>query len=236
MKLTPKLLVTLVCLGWLVKTSSAEAYTPTQDYLTRTVQGWQIKISPELYYQHPDDYRQLARLLSQKLIEHKRVLPAWANYRLKNMTFWLEWNDPANPGGVYHPSREWLIEHGFNPDMAGCIEIGNARNFVSWASSDQPMLLLHELAHAYHHQVLSYEQPDILAAYQQAKASGKYQRVKRGTDALVQAYALTNEKEYFAESSEAFFGKNDFYPYLRNDLRDFDPTIYRLMPKLWQIN
>jgi len=39
--------------------------------------------------------------------------------------------------------------------------------------------------------------------------------------------------EYFAESTEAFFGTNDFYPFIRPELREFDPEMFNLLTKLW---
>ncbi len=46
---------------------------------------------------------------------------------------------------------------------------------------------------------------------------------------------MTDHKEYFAESTEAFFGRNDFYPFTRDQLREHDPEMYRLLMKLWQV-
>ena len=54
---------------------------------------------------------------------------------------------------AYHPDPGWLREHGMNPEKARCVEVANARNFLNW-TRDQPWMVLHELAHAYHHQFL----------------------------------------------------------------------------------
>ncbi len=48
------------------------------------------------------------------------------------------------------------------------------------------------------------------------------------------AYALTNELEYFAELSEAYLGKNDFYPYNRKQLEQYDPDGYAIMKNIWK--
>jgi hypothetical protein len=39
--------------------------------------------------------------------------------------------------------------------------------------------------------------------------------------------------EYFAEASEAFFGKNDFHPFVRSELKQNDPEMFVLLKKLW---
>lgn len=48
------------------------------------------------------------------------------------------------------------------------------------------------------------------------------------------AYALTNELEYFAELSEAYLGRNDFYPYNRKQLEKYDSVGYGVMKTIWK--
>ena len=93
--------------------------------------------------------------------------------------------------------------------------------------------MLHELAHAYHFLVLGERHPGIAAAYRQAVERKLYDEVEHASGAKRRAYALRNEKEYFAELSEAYFGKNDFYPFSRADLQKHDPAGYRLLDQLW---
>ncbi len=214
----------------------AQRPAPTASYTRKSIQGWQVLVSAELGKQHPTEAAQVEKHLSLKLAELRQLLPTQALKQLKDVKIWLEWQDPANPGGVYHPSADWLREHGFNPDMAGGIELGNARNFLAWSQNhDQPLMVLHEFAHAYHHQILGYDRQDIQQAYTQAKAAGNYRHVTRHVGPPGPAYAMTNAQEYFAESSEAFFGSNDFYPYVRSELKSVDPHMYKLLFKLWKI-
>lgn len=46
-------------------------------------------------------------------------------------------------------------------------------------------------------------------------------------------YALQTVREYFAETSEAYFGTNDCYPFVRAELKPHDPRMYELLGKLW---
>ena len=46
---------------------------------------------------------------------------------------------------------------------------------------------------------------------------------------------MNNDQEYFAESTEAFFGTNDFYPFVRSELQQHDPNMYQLLKKLWKV-
>ena len=43
-----------------------------------------------------------------------------------------------------------------------------------------------------------------------ALESGDYEAVKNHAGKTMRAYAMTDQMEYFAESTEAFFGQNDF--------------------------
>jgi len=42
-------------------------------------------------------------------------------------------------------------------------------------------------------------------------------------------YALTNEREFFAEMTEAYFGMNDFAPFNRGELLAQEPEIHALL-------
>jgi hypothetical protein len=62
---------------------------------------------------------------------------------------------------------------------------------------------------------------------------GLYARVRYVHGGEQKAYATTDPKEYFAETSEAYFGKNDFYPFTREELKRFDPVGFQLMEQVW---
>ena len=48
--------------------------------------------------------------------------------------------------------------------------------------------------------------------------------------------ALTNHKEYFAEMSEAYFWTNDFYPFVKAELREIDPAMFELLGEVWRVD
>ncbi len=178
-----------------------KSYTPTDDYKRESKRGWMILVSKELLANDRITAQACLELLDCKLLEISRVVPAGALSKIRSVPIWIEQNNPQVPGGNYHPSRDWLTNHGMNPDKAKAVDFGNAKNFLEW-SLDQPMLVLHELAHAYHDQVLGFEDADIKSAYNRAKASGTYDSVLRSNGRYQKAYAMTCEKEYFAELTE----------------------------------
>jgi len=44
---------------------------------------------------------------------------------------------------------------------------------------------------------------------------------------------MTDQKEFFAEMTESFFGSNDFYPFVPGELKRAEPEIYALMETIW---
>lgn len=221
-------LLVLVCLLLATK----PPYDPTSNYEVRQIEGWKVYVNKRLLRAEGDVASETLKLLETKLYEINRVVPRPALDRLHEVAIWLELEDKQFECGCYHPSRKWLVEHGVNPDKARSVEIANAANFLRF-SLDQPSLVLHELAHAYHHRVLGYDNAEILAAYRRAVESKSYESVLRYNGRRERAYAIKNAQEYFAELSEAFFGTNDYYPFVRAEIKEHDPHMYGLLKKLW---
>ncbi len=96
-------------------------------------------------------------------------------------------------------------------------------------------MVLHELAHGYHQRVLGEDFPALRRCFEQARARGQYEAVRHVNGRTVRHYALTNLKEYFAEGTEAFFGTNDFYPFVRAELRQHDPALAALLAEIWEV-
>ena len=96
-------------------------------------------------------------------------------------------------------------------------------------------MVLHELAHAYHDQVFGYDHAGVEAALAAAREAGTYERVLHFDWETVRAYALNNPMEYFAEMTEAYFGTNDFYPFVRAELKEVDPRVFELLEKVWGV-
>jgi hypothetical protein len=95
-------------------------------------------------------------------------------------------------------------------------------------------MVLHELAHGYHHRFLGgYENPEIAAVYRRAVEGKSYESVLHWDNKMARAYVLNNPQEYFAELTEAWFGTNDFYPFVRAEVTKHDPEGAKLLRKLW---
>ncbi len=202
-------------------------------YRTSKVSGWNVAASDRLYEQDAAMAEHALELLRGQLTEVARLMPAGRLEKLRAVPLWLS-PTPAGgkASGEYHPSADWLREHGRNAAMAKSIEFTNVAIFDQEIRR-MPMMALHELAHAYHDRVLGFDNPEIEAAYRQAVASKSYEAIKRSNGNVERAYALTNAKEYFAETTEAFFGRNDFFPFTRDELRQHDPKMDKLLERIW---
>lgn len=173
-----------------------------------------------------------------KAIEAVVPGPALDLLRARN-TLWISPRLAERPGfsgrGMcFHESREWVSGHGLGAERFRGIEICNADDYLLWRA-EQPMMVLHELAHAYH-EAIRPDDDDLRAAFQQAVSSGRYERVAHvlaGPGELRRAYAITNDREYFAELTEAYFGRNDFAPMDRPALLEFDPEGARAVSDAW---
>ena len=97
----------------------------------------------------------------------------------------------------------------------------------------QPWSILHELAHAYHDQVLGFDEPRLVAAWQQFRASGNYTSVLTSYGAMREHYGINNAKEFFAEMTESYFGSNDFFPFVAGELKQAEPGIFALLAAIW---
>ncbi len=211
--------------------AQTNSFDPESAYALRQIEGWRILVNQKLLAE-TNLCEQTIKVLSMHLYQITRVVPAPALARMREIPIWVELNDRLFPGMCFHPSRDWLASHGVNPAKTDGVELANAKNFLSW-SMEQPCMVLHELAHGYHHRVLGDDDADILRCFKHAQGAGLYASVLRANGHHERHYAMTNEKEYFAESTEAFFGVNDFYPFVRAELKEYDPDMYALQCKVW---
>ena len=211
-----------------------QAYIPTADYERRDIHGWAVYLSPQLL---ADELSEATTTeLGVQLYRIQRRLPPAAVRELRKVPIWMELDAPKPLCMAYHPQgTEWLALHSMNPDKQGAVDCGSARRFVEW-TQQQPWMLLHELAHAFHDRLpQGFENPEVLAAFDAAKNAGLYEHVLRWSGRDERAYALNNQMEYFAEITEAYFAHNDYFPFVRAELARYDPQGLKLMKTLWGV-
>lgn len=202
---------------------------PLDSYARMDIAGWEVLVSGR-YAGHDDLRGQVLDEVRCQLHRARLIVPADPLQKLQQVKIFIEYDYPHRT--QYHPNKQWLIEHGYIPEKTGTVEVANAKNLLSWRKTPISSLL-HELFHAYHDQTLGFDEPRIKAAFETAKASGKYDNVLLQNGHTVRHYALTDHKEFFAELSESYFWVNDFYPFNRAELQQYDPETFKLMQDLW---
>jgi hypothetical protein len=196
------------------------------------IEGWKIHIQPVLL--RTDNGKQSVRMLADHLHRISILIPEEPLKKMRTLEIWIEEDHPTLKSMQYHPSLGWLENNGHDPRLAKKVHIPVAAHLLSRQQLlKHPAVVLHELAHAYHDQILDFDHPEILEAYKKAEAAGIYEEVLLYTGKKVRHYGLTNHKEYFAEATEAYFYRNDFYPFVRAELELHDPAIHMVLGKIW---
>ncbi len=229
----------VLCIGFLALLLSSLTATAAS-HQTNAIEGWRVLVSERLLAEDKAATEKALELLRLQLQEIVRVVPAPAVAKLREVTLWFSPEYPGvKPRAEYHPGAGWLRDNGRDPVMAKGVEFTDVRDFEK-EMKRMPNFTLHELAHGYHDRVLpdGFGNKEIKAAYARAKASKSYNKVERWfgngrPNTKEKAYAMTSPMEYFAETTESFFSRNDFFPFTRAELKQHDPEMEQLLGNLW---
>jgi len=207
---------------------------PAFDPVKVELEGWTVHVEPSLLNgEHKELGMRALQMLGNHLQRVAILLPAEQLGKMRKLEIWLERHHELG-GMQYHPDLDWLVENGYDPRLVKKVHIPRAEELLSRQQMlKHPAVILHELAHSYHDQVLTFDHAAIVEAYDLAMKEKLYDKSLLYTGEFVRHYGATNHKEYFAESTEAYFYHNDFYPFVRAELKQHDPRAYTLMEKTW---
>ncbi len=215
--------------------SAAEPAPLPEAHEVKDVEGWQVRVDQRLLAEENQALgTEALTLLADRLRDIKRRLPDDRIEQLQKVVIQLDLSHGRMTSMQYHPSAGWLRDNGYSEELERCVHIPVAAGFISPGHQQvQPWSVLHELAHAYHDQVLDFRNVKVSAAYRAYESSGEGKQVAHMRGYRTDHYALTDAKEFFAEMSEAYIGQNDFYPFNRGELRLAFPAIDQLMAEIW---
>ncbi len=205
------------------------------DPVLKDIEGWKVHVDPALVDgEHREEGAKALTMLANHLQRIKILVPRGPLEKLQTIEIWIEHRHPKLGAMQYHPSEGWLRDHGHDVRLTRKVHITRASELLSRGQLlKHPAVILHELAHGYHDQVLSFDNKDIIAAFEKAKEAGTYESVLLYTGENVRHYGLSNHKEYFAEGTEAYFYRNDFYPFVRAELKRHDAELHDVLEKVW---
>lgn len=202
----------------------------------QTIEGWTVHVDPAMLEggKHAEEGAKALKMLANHLQRISILVPEDRLEKMKTLEIWIEHHHPSLGAMQYHPSVGWLKSNGHDPRLHRKVHVVRAGALLSRGQMmKHPAVILHELAHAYHDQILSFNHKKIIDAFKKAEASKSYEKVLLFNGQTVRHYALSNHKEYFAEATEAYFYRNDFYPFVRAELKQHDPTIHDVLEEVW---
>lgn len=202
----------------------------------RVIEGWKVRVDRRLLPggEHEALGKTALGLIEADLRRIQILVPADRLAKLKTVPIVLDHECGDLKPMQYHPSADWLENNGYERSLARCVHIPRAAGYTDPKHVfTQPSCLLHELAHAFHDQVLGFDHQPVKSAFARAQLEKKYESVLFIRGGERRHYALTNHKEYFAEATEAWFGTNDFYPFVRSELEEHDPGLAKVLREVW---
>jgi hypothetical protein len=204
-------------------------------HTVRDIEGWTVRVDDRLLNgDHAAVGVRALKLLEARLVAITAVVPEESLAKLRRITIELDLNYGDLKVMQYHPQAGWLKSHGYSEQLEKCVHIPQAEDFLSPAENlRMPWVVLHELAHGLHDQMLGFDEPRIAEAWKKFRDSGKYNSVLTTSGKMREHYGLTDQKEFFAELTECYFGSNDFYPFVAGELKQSEPEIFALLTEIW---
>ncbi|MCH8044162.1 MAG: hypothetical protein IID44_10645 [Planctomycetes bacterium] len=212
----------------LLATRGAGAFEPTSQYVVKEIAGWKVYVHRDLL---PGGKQRETGAPALKKLEHglamaRQMVADGPLKKLQKVKIWLEVDSTRGKHGrtsayQYHPGLDWLKKMDFNPQKLKCVEFGNAASLAKRSDFKTVYVTMHELAHALHHQVYTFEDPDVIAAHKRAREEGKYPP----RDWVVRA----NHKEFFAGLSTRYFESEE----VRKQLAERDPVFAKKLEEFW---
>ncbi len=209
-------------------TTVANAYEPAGRYKLQDIEGWQVYVHRDLL---PDGKQQdigapALRQLKYGLSKTKQMVANDALKKLQAVKIWLEVDSTRGKHGhtsgyQYHPGLDWLKKMDFHPKKLKCVEYGNAASLGKRSDFKTVQVTMHELAHAFHDQVLDFNHLDVIRAHQRAREEGKYPE----RDWVVRA----NHKEFYAGLVTRYFESEE----RRKEIVERDPIFAAQLEKQW---
>ncbi len=164
--------------------------------VVQEIEGWKVYVDPALLSgEHEEDGALALKMLANHLQRISILVPEKQLAELRRVGIWIEWSHPELGSMQYHPGEEWLVNQGYDPRLVKKVHIPRAKELYSRQQMlKHPAVILHELAHAYHDQVLTFEHAGIMDAYTAAMEKGNYKKVMLFDGREVEHYATTNHK------------------------------------------
>ncbi len=206
-------------------------------YKRYTVEGFTVLVSHDVLKADVSKYEvKPIDVLHRELKTITKIMTPKQVDTLRKLVIWAEWDEATeltngrngSAVAVYYGGHQAsLLAQGKHPLKAKTVTVLSTKGLTE---EHQPKrdsgrcVLLHELAHAVHDQLLGRDHAGIRAAFTQAMERKLYDKGQ---------YISTNEAEFFAEVTSAYFDQLHHFPQTRDDLKKHDPVAHKLMEDIW---
>lgn len=215
---------------------------PKREYKAVKLGRWTIEVDQQLIKEAPEIATKATKRLRENIDEVFRLIPKASHPKLKQLRFFLLYG-PKSRGGGRNNGLEYFSPEApkyyplLDERWKSTIIVYSAENYTQISDLWALKALIHEFGHAYHLENWQEKQPHIMEAWQNAVDSKLYLDVKEEKGIIIpEAYAHTNQLEYFAELTAMYFAKCNYEPVDRAALKKYDPMGYEMIRKMWGLS
>jgi hypothetical protein len=215
------------------KTKSTANNGIPRTYMVENIAGWTINVEDTVWLKRPSLTRECLAAIDKSLSKIAATLPPQSLERLRSIPIYLT-DTRSVPAPVHtHRDKRWLAAHGEDIEKVNAVDICDPDKIVSYLATKDPGLLL-EFSFAYQQLFLTASDQDTLRQiYTSALSEGKY-RLVASDRGVRQTPAAYDESQMFVSGSQAYWGRNDFYPFTRAELKEYDPKLHDFLKLVWE--
>lgn len=199
------------------------------------VPGSRLRIIAEkkLIDTQPEMLRKAIEKLERAVATALAAFPSQVRPQFDGVRYYLFSGEESRSGG--RKGGQWYFRknNATSPRFDDSIVIRSAQDYLhSYTDEQAAQTAVHELSHAYYY----YHRPRLYYmvkdAYDNARSNKLYLNVERKNGGPIpEAYALTNQREYFAEIAKTYFLGNYHYPFSKLELHKHDIEGFRMVQK-----
>jgi len=217
------------------KVKSEEYYNyPFRDLVPLPGYDIPITIENELLQTDPELAQKAALRLQQTVAQALNVFPAPWREQFEGVRYYIFYGQNSSYGGGTGGFWYMRPNNPVSERLSNAIVVRSAQTYVEMPEESALYVAVHELAHGFHYYNWSRLAHPVRKAYQVARRQGLYRQVEAvNGEILDKAYALTNDREYFAELTAIFFLGGRYHPFTREGLAEYDPAGYRAVRDAW---
>lgn len=202
-----------------------------RDY--EALNGYKIKIIAEkkLIVEQPELLKNAAVKLERATVKAIQSFPVHVRSEFDGVKYYLFSGEESRTGG--RKGGQWYFRKGnkISARFDDSIVIRSAQKYLEEYSEKRAIqTAVHELSHAYYHYHRNRLYSPVQRAFKNAVDKRLYRNVKHENGGLIkEAYAIRNQREYFAEISKIYFIGNYYSPFKPEELQRYDPEGYKIV-------